>query len=316
MPTTLLDIAKLNGNDPVVGLIEASIRYSPEAELFPFRTIRGTSYKTALRTGLPTASFRAANEGVTPSKSTFTDKIVECFILDSQIEVDKAVADAYEDGPEAFQALEAAGVMQAVLRKLGTQIYYGTAADGKGFPGLKAFTPKGAKTLNGDDLTVDAGGSTASTASSVYLVSFGNHALTLIGGRSKSFELEPWRVQTITKDGKNLTAYVAALTAWFGLQIVDENSVRRILNVTADNGKGLTDALLAKAIGTFPVGFRPDAILMSRRSRAQLQASRTVTLFGQGRTRPDQSAVAPLPTEYEGIPIIATDSIRDDDAIE
>jgi hypothetical protein len=48
---------------------------------------------------------------------------------------------------------------------------------------------------------------------------------------------------------------------------------------------------------------------MSRRSRQQLQISRTVTLQGSGTSRPNQATVAPIPTEYDGVPIIATDSI-------
>ena len=56
---------------------------------------------------------------------------------------------------------------------------------------------------------------------------------------------------------------------------------------------------------------------MSRRSRRQLQVSRTVTLFGNGSTKPSGglATVAPIPTEYDGIPIIATDSILNTEAI-
>src|SRR5690606_17476670 len=104
---TLLDIAKLNGNDTVVGLIEENIKAAPEAQLFPFRTIRGTSYKTGIRVGLPTTGFRAANEGQTPSKSSFVQQLVEAYIFGGIVEVDKAVADAHEDGAAALQAIEA-----------------------------------------------------------------------------------------------------------------------------------------------------------------------------------------------------------------
>jgi len=56
---------------------------------------------------------------------------------------------------------------------------------------------------------------------------------------------------------------------------------------------------------------------MSRRSRSQLQRSRTVTLFGSGTTRPDQGLIAPLPTtDADGVPVIVTDSIGITDAIE
>ena len=41
----LLDIAKLTGNDTVVGLIEENQTVAPDVMSFPARTIRGTSYK-------------------------------------------------------------------------------------------------------------------------------------------------------------------------------------------------------------------------------------------------------------------------------
>lgn len=313
----MLDVAKLTQNDPVVGLIEENIKAAPEVQYFPFRTIRGTSYKTGIRTGLPTVAFRAANEGQTPSKSSFRQMLIEAFIAGGQIEVDKAVADAHEDGPAALQAIEASGVMMAAMRTIGSQIWYGVTNDAKGFPGLKAATPFGGTTLAGDALTVDAAGTTASTASSVYAVKFGPKDITLIGGNNKAWQLDEFTVQQIVaaNNGK-LTAYVAGLTAWIGLQIGNENCVRRLANVTADSTKTCTDAKLATLLATFPVGQVPDAIFMSRRSRSQLQTSRTVVLQATGTTRTNQPNIAPIPTEYDGVPIYATDSILNTDAIE
>jgi len=313
---TLLDIQKLNGNDAAVGLIEESIKYAPEIDVLPMRTIRGNTYKTGIRTGLPSTGFRTANDGFDPSKSTFTDTIVQAYIFGGAIEADKAVADAYEDGAEAWQTVEAMGVAESAMRSLGSQVFYGVTADDKGFPGLKAATIFGTETRNGDPLTVDATGSTAGTASSVYAVKFGMQDVTLIGGMNTAFDLSDFRVQNVDKNSKTMEAYVANLTSWIGMQVGNENCVRRIANLTAQSGKTLTDTLLAKLLDAFPVGYMPDAIFMSRRSRTQLQTSRSVTLFGQGRNRPDQSNIAPIPTEYDGVPIIATDSILNTDAIE
>lgn len=315
MPT-LLDIQKLNGNDEAVGLIEENLKFAPEIAAMPFRTIRGTSYKTGVRVGLPATGFRSANDGFTPSKSTFIDRLVEAYIFGGAIEADKAVADAYEDGAEAWQMIEANGVAMSAMQSLGRQVFGGVSIDGKGFPGLKAATPFGDTTEAGDALTVNAAGTTESTASSVYAVMFGIQGVTLIGGNNTAFELGDWRIQNVTKNSKTMEAYVANLTSWIGMQVGNENAVRRIANLTADSGKGLTDALLAQLLATFPTGFVPDAIIMNRRSRTQLQTSRAVTLFGTGKNRPDQPIVAPLPTEYDGIPFIVTDSIPNTDAIE
>ena len=75
--TTLLDLAKLNGADPVVGLIEEVATSSPEVVTIPARTIRGTSYKTVVRNSRPSVAFRSANEGTAGTKSNFAERLVE-----------------------------------------------------------------------------------------------------------------------------------------------------------------------------------------------------------------------------------------------
>lgn len=314
----LLDVAKLNGNDKIVGLIEENLTYAPELTIFPARTIAGTSFYTVKRTGFPTVGFRAANAGVTPSKSSFARQLTECFILSGAVELDKAVAAAHEDGESALEMIEASGVMKAALIELGSQIWYGTSNEALGFPGIKALTPKTAA-AGASTIVVDATGSTALTASSVYAVKFGNQDVQVVTGRNTTFDLSPFRDQQLTDPNdatKRFAGRVADLTAWVGLSIQNVNCVGRILNLTAQTGKGLTDLLLADLINAFPVGYKPDALFMSRRSRTQLQKSRTVVLQGTGNTRPNQPAIAPTPTEYEGIPIYATDSILDTDAID
>ena len=311
MPHTLLDVQKLTGNDQSVGLIEESLKYSPELEIFPFRTISGITYKTAVRTDLPTTGFRAANEGQASSKSTLDQRMVQTYVFGGNIVVDKAVALADERGAAAFQMMEALGIAQSAMRNLGKQIFTGTVTDAKGFPGLKQSTPFGQKTTQGDDMVINATGDEAGKCGSVYAVRWGIQDVHLVGGQGNAFQMGDWREQLVDDaNGNSYDAFVNALTGWIGLQIVNQNSVRRIANL--DTVKTLSDSLLADLLQTFPIGYMPDAIFMSRRSRAQLQKSRSVTLFGQGRNRPNQEAIAPLPTEYDGIPIIATDSIVDD----
>ena len=121
---TLLDIARLNGNDAVIGLIEQNLNAAPEAALWPMRTIRGTSYKTLIRTAFPTVGFRKANEGTAAVKSTYINRLVECFIMAAKLAVDVSVADAHEDGADAAKTLEASGVMGGAMYGMGTQAYY------------------------------------------------------------------------------------------------------------------------------------------------------------------------------------------------
>jgi hypothetical protein len=138
---TLLDIAKLNGADKEVGLIEEVLTSAPEVQAFPFRTIVGTSYPTVTRVSLPNVGFRLANAGTTATKSEFSRNLVEAFIFGGRVEADRAVAMAYEDGMEAWEMIESLGTFRQSLIKLGSQIWYGIGADSKGFPGIKTALP-------------------------------------------------------------------------------------------------------------------------------------------------------------------------------
>jgi hypothetical protein len=311
---TLLDVAKMNGSDAVVGLVEESISAAPEVGIFPVRTVDGTGYKTLVRTGLPSVDFIAASSGIAGSKSTFENKHFDCGILGGRIEVWKTILDAPENGPASdIKATEAAGVMEAAMRKVGRQIFYGKTALGsaKGFVGLVSFVDSA--------MIKDATGTTANTGSSVYMVKFGPRDVTLVMGRNGTMELSDFRVESLTDaDGNKGPGEVADLASWIGLQQASKHSVARIKNLTADSGKGLTDALLASALNLFPAGVTPDVIFMSRRSREQLQSARSalVALRGMGKNDIGGSmAYAPTPTDFEGIPIIATDSILNTEPI-
>jgi hypothetical protein len=66
----------------------------------------------------------------------------------------------------------------------------------------------------------------------------------------------------------------------------------------------------------FPVGVKPDAMFCSRRSLSQLQRSRTQVLNANGSVKSNIENVADIPASSFGIPVYATDSILDTDAVE
>lgn len=320
---TLLDIAKLNGADKVVGLIEQNMTYAPEFSVVPARTIRGTSYKTVSRDTFPGVGFRNANAGVTYTKSTFLTRTHECYIFSGNVRVDVAVANAYEDGPEAYKSIEASGVMKQALIDLGSQFFYGTASDSKGFPGLYSFWQAFCTELEAVSiaaLEVDAGGSSATTGSSVYAVKFGVDGVQFILGNNSGITLGDWFQQMVNDGtaGQDYLADVASMNAWVGLQAANPYCIGRIRDCTADAGKGLTDSLVEDLLAKFPVGYKPDALFMTRRSRRQLQQARSVYLSSgvpqisganAAKLSSGRDVQAPIPTEAGGIPIICTDSL-------
>jgi hypothetical protein len=313
---TLLDVAKRNAADPAVGLIDEASRMVPELSgqtmirgqmiqipnVGAARTIKGTQYRTLVRTGLPTAGFRSANNGVDADKSTYINKLVECFILNPRWECDVAVANANEDGPQSFIAEEAMAITNAAMMALGKQFYYGRDNGGhaEGHPGLIDAVDS--------SMVVDATGNTAATGSSVWAVSFGPQKVQWVLGENGSLDLSDVRIETILgSNSKRHSAFVQEILAWVGVQVGNIYSIGRVKNLTAQNGKTLTPALLGSLVAKFPVGYRPDALFMSRRSLEQWRSSLTATNA--------TGAEAPTPLEYEGIPVIATDSILDTETI-
>ncbi len=324
---TLLDIAKLNGSDKVVGLIEQNLTFAPEFEVVPARTVKGTSYKVVARDTYPGVGFRAANAGFSYTKSTFLNRLFECKIFGGNIKVDVAVANAYEDGPEAWKAIESSGVMKSAMIELGQQFYYGTTNDANGFPGLLAFHNAFSTELGTDAaIMVDSGGTTATTGSSVYGVKFGDDGVRFILGNNSGITLGDWFQQMVNdgNSGSDYLAYVASMNAWIGLQAANPYCIGRLKDSTADAGKGVTDSRLEDLLAKYPVGYKPDLWFMTRRSLRQLQQSRSVVLSSgvpqvTGKSGPLLSSgldvSAPVPTEACGIPIICTDSLTDVEAL-
>jgi hypothetical protein len=103
-------------------------------------------------------------------------------------------------------------------------------------------------------------------------------------------------------------AYWTPASVWVGLQMGGKYSVGRIANLTADSGKGLTDDLISELIEEFPIDSRPTVLVMNRRSRRQLQQSRTATN--------PTGAPAPLPESAFNLPIIVTDQLLSTEALE
>jgi len=299
---TMLDAVKANAADDVVGLVEEVDISAPEFGLFPFRSIKGTSYKTRHRTGYPDVNFRGVNGGVNASKSSFDLREVQCYLIDALIEADKANAAVYEDGPDQFKFEEALGVMEAAMIKFGSQCYYGNPGKNDlGFPGLQYM-------YDTEKMEVDAGGTTADTGSSVYAVKFGNKGVQGVFGGGGTMSLDEWGEHMATaKDGGRFRAYFNTLNSWVGLQCTNQLAVARIKNLTTDSGKGLTDDLMYALHNKFPAGQKPDAYLMNGRSLEQLRQSRTATNA--------TGAPAPTPEEFKKAPIIETDSLVETEAL-
>lgn len=330
-----LELTRLNCGEAVRGFVEENVGQVPEFGLFPAEQLGVgiLEYETLIRTAYPSAGFHDMGGGHTVTKSGWRNEKFQCFPFGGMIRAVKHMADSNRRGGAAgLFAAEAAGMTKSAMFAIAQQIYGGRAIGAKGFPGMKNFTAYGTTfvdPLTGKTYSLYINGSTGATAatgSSVYFVKFNKQGegqipdgVTLTYGTGSVFAMDDPNVETIVDPNdstKNVRVYTSDLQGFAGLIIPNQNCVRRIGNLSSDSGKGLTWALMDTAWQAWPQGIKPDVILMSARSQAQLQAASTVVLNGTGTDRPSQPTTAPLPTVYNGVPIQITDAIPDNDAIE
>jgi hypothetical protein len=296
--TTLADMVKIN---------DVSVRDMGATDIFNDAPLlralgavsasHGTQHKYLRESGAPVVGFRAANAGREWSSDADTLVTIDLKILDASFGIDRALAESFPGGADAVMARKARRSLRAAFSQGERQFLYGTGNSADGFLGL-------AQVLNdtADAGVVDATGT--ANRSSVWLIrSTGDESdVTLVAGNEGQISVAPYHPQDLLDGtGKHFPGFVQPITGWMGLAIGSNNCAVRIANVGSDAGKGLTDALLSDAYGKFKEGAPPTHIVMNIRSLMQLQKSRT--------TYSPTGSEAPIPADWNGIPIIVTSSI-------
>ncbi|MBX3444261.1 MAG: hypothetical protein KF774_17800 [Planctomyces sp.] len=296
--STLTDLAKIN--DRSIADLEISDLLD-DAPFFKHLAAEpssnGTEHKYTKETGAPVVGFRAPNVGRDLSKSTDTLVTLQLKILDAGFAVDKAVADAYRGGPEAWIAREGRRHIKAAFAKGEGSILNGDS--GASFDGLRQAMPY----LDTPGV-VNAAGNTANQQSSIYLVRTNGDGndVTLIGANQGGDGIDIAMGETVVQvmpdgSGKPLPMYYTPVSTWLGLQVGGKYSIVRIANIGA--ATAVDDDMIYAALAEFPTGRQPNLILMNRQHLKKLRQSRTATNA--------TGAPAPRPADVDGIPIIVTD---------
>lgn len=295
---TTINDANLADRDISDLLDDAPLLASLAADVVP-----GTDHKYVKETAAPVVGFRAVGDGLENTASSDTLVTINLKILDASFAIDKALADAYLGGPEAYIGREAARHLKSAFFHAEKQILSGTGNEADGYNGLP---DDGNLNAIADDMVISAGGTTASTGSSCWAIrSSGdmNDAVVITGDGGK-IDIGESVVQRLSGSSTgSYPAYYTPISAWMGLQVGGKYSVGRLTNVTADSGATMSDSHLAELLGVFPAGRGPSYLVMSRRSLKQLQQSRTATNA--------TGAPAPFPSEAFGVPIIVSDGVSD-----
>lgn len=272
---------------------------APLLRVLAARTCRSNTFVYTKKTANPAVGFRDINDGVENAKGTYSQVTNTLKFLDASFAVDEAAALVDERGVDHIMGIEAISHMAQAMAEIEEQIFYGTGNQAAGFSGLANQT-----NLDGlsDAQVVNAGGTTASTGSSCWLIRTGEEDLQMLWGQQGVITIsERMRVERAGSSAGRFWALAHAIHGWAGLKIGTTYSAVRIANLTADSGKGLTDSLISQALEKFPANRGPNYIVMNRRSMGQLQRSRTATN--------PTGAPAPFPTEAFGVPVIVTDRI-------
>lgn len=164
-----------------------------------------TGNKTTLRAALPTPAVRYINRGITPDKSSTKQIVDTSVILESRSVVDTELL-ALAPDKEAFRRSEDKGFIEAFGQKVAEMVIYGnTETSPDTFNGLDIrHRIMGVNTVTAQGYTtIDAGGTTASSMTSAFIVEWGDRATTGIYPREATAGL-------VHKDLGQMTVYDAS----------------------------------------------------------------------------------------------------------
>lgn len=332
----MADLAARRGTDKEIGLVQQIINWAPEITTIMGRTIPGTFCTAKVQIGIATGgAFRPVNAAVLPSAGSYEKRRFNTFFFDAQLEVDEAELLAAEEEGDSLGDLQADEVAGALQNKaiLFSKQFYGISASGNnvtlpdpnGFPCLLNLfymfnggdgkggvidSRTGLDIINWVDANV---GSNNPACEIVWYVWVHPQGVHFLFGGDQTIDVKPWVWQYGNVPGgaagARRRASFSNISGWIGLACAHPWAVAAIVNIDATHQ--WTDKMSSQLHALLPMGIKPTHCFATKRAIAGLQQQRTVTLFGQGQTRPDQPTYAPLPTvDIEGVPIIPTDGIQ------
>lgn len=272
---------------------------APLLKVLAARTCRSNVFYYTKATAAPAVGFRAANDGITQTITTREKVTVTLGILDASFAVDIAVAQVDERGYQHVLGAEALQHLTQAMFEVESQIVYGSSNDSAGFAGLANHA---SYDLTADSQVISAGGGTIGGCTSVWAIKDGPLDVEVLWGQEGVISIGD--LQIVERAGSStglFPAYYHPITGWAGLKIGSVYSVARLANVSAESGHTLDDDFISELLALFPVGREPNYLLMSRRSRKQLQQSRTATNA--------TGAPAPIPMEAFGVTIVTSDAV-------
>ena len=210
-----------------------------------------TGHKTTVRTGLPSATWRLLNYGVPNAKSTTAPIVDTCGNLEVYSVVDKDIADLNGNTAE-FRMSEVRAFLEGMNQQVATTMFYGnTFVNPERFLGL---APRYPNTLTTEAQTaanvIDMGG-TASTNTSLWIVTWGADTCHGIFPKGKITGLQhrdmgEWPVTDA--NGNTYQAYRDHFKWEIGLTVRDWRYLTRLANIDVTLLNGASAANLINGL--------------------------------------------------------------------
>lgn len=313
--TTLAEILQHQGGanaDLERRIIEGVLYSAPLFSKLPARTIKGTQYKQRVRTSLPLIGPTPYNTAPGSLNLNFEVRNAEAYPYQAFFAVDKKLEHGHREmfGDYAAQVMRAG--TRGIMASLEFAAIYGKAFAEWGMHGL-------VDTI-GDYMTISATGKHDSRvyggASVWALCLTPDDGPTVIWGNNKSINFGQRRESDVTMPKANGELGSMPVYRWdvdfhIGMSQMADDTSARIVNESPANP--LTDDMLATLLEQFPAGRTPNVLVMNRKTLSRLRKTRSsaVThILKRGTT------LADTPTEFDGIPILVTDMLLDDETEE
>lgn len=287
---TLIDMARLNGDDGIVPLLDEAAKAVPEVQFITGEVVKEFSYSTLVRTGRHPMAFRDANNGTPADKSVYGNREFKTFPLTPRWEADEVVIDQHPKKVAGDLSDAGINMMTDAMTYVGMCFWYGQELDAKTFPGVRQL-------VNTTSHTISAGGS-GSAQTECYLLHVGPMGSEFVFGNGGKLALGTPREETLLgANGQPLNGWVQTAKGYFGSMHRSARTLVRIKGITT--AAPLTDALILQAFALFPAGRKPNQIYTSMTGVASLTKSRATPEHPQ----------APLATSWNGIPIHMSECI-------
>ena len=279
----------------------------------------------ARQTYLPTPGTRRFNEGVSPTASHSTPYTEGIAMFEDYSEVDKVLCDMQND-PAAWRQERDGAKLEAMSQKAEDQIIYGAkSTDPNGWDGFSTRFKLSTYRPNGDSTwpvnVALAGGSTASTVTSIWMIGwgigrvFGIYPPNLTAG-IKVEDLGRVTVVTNTLAApKYMEAYRTFIGLYFGINIEDERFVQRIANHEVSGEANIFDPRLLIQMKNRMPDLANAVIYCNRTIKTQMDVYAMDKANGFYTQGADGDIFGRPVTMFQGIPVRLADMIDDTETV-